>query len=302
MTLPQNQTPLVIDNYVNAQSVEEACEALQHGDGLIVAGGTDLWVQKDEGIKFFGSRLINITRIPALRTIAISGDKVKIGALVTMTDVLNDRALKEAVPVLAATADRFASVQIRNAATIGGNIANASPAGDFIIPLLCLDTEVELARLDNGKISTRRIAMTEFFTGPGKTYRAPEEMITSVEFALPGKNNFAAFCKSGPRPALEISVVSLCITADVSGGTMTNVRIACGAVAPTPVRCSKTEQLLEGKPANDEIISEALNSISDEIFTDQRRARVRLVSPTIGACVFGTGATQCRSRLILNSR
>ena len=265
MALPQNQTPLVIENYVNAQSVGEACEALAQGDGLIVAGGTDLWVQKDEGVKSFGSRLINITRIPELQKIEIGEDKIRIGALVSMTDVLNDEALKDITPVLAATADKFASAQIRNAATVGGNIANASPAGDFIIPLLCLDAEVELACWDNGKISTRRIAMNEFFTGPGKTKRAAEEMIVALEFAKPDSGHHAAFCKTGPRPALEISIVSLGFAANVSGGTMSNVRIACGAVAPTPVRCTKTEQTLEGQAASDETIAKALESISEEI-------------------------------------
>ncbi|MBZ0215011.1 MAG: xanthine dehydrogenase family protein subunit M [Fimbriimonadaceae bacterium] len=265
MTLPQNQKPLVIENYVNARTVEEACKALNHGDGLIVAGGTDLWVQKDEGVKSFGQRLINISRISDLRNIEIGDGRIRIGALVTMTKVLNDQALKDIVPVLAATADRFASVQIRNAATIGGNIANASPAGDFIIPLLCLDAEVELARLENGKISTRRMALNEFFVGPGKTKRATEELIIAVEFAKPGKGHTAAFCKTGPRPALEISIVSLGFAANVSGGTMSNVRIACGAVAPTPVRCAKTEQLLEGQTASDDVIAKALESISEEI-------------------------------------
>ncbi len=265
MTLPQNQTPIEIDNYIDAQSVQEACEALSNGDGLIVAGGTDLWVQKDEGVKTFGSCLINVSNIPELRTISISGDRVQLGALVTMTDILGDKALKKTVPVLAATADRFASVQIRNAATIGGNIANASPAGDFIIPLLCLDAEIELARLDKGKVVTRCMALKDFFTGPGKTKKLPDEIITEIGFAAPGQNFVAAFCKSGPRPALEISVVSLCFAADVEGGALSNVRIACGAVAPTPVRCPKTESVLEGRSLDDDLIARALKSISQEI-------------------------------------
>ncbi len=118
MALPQNQIPTVFETFVNAQSVDEACKALGPGDGTIVAGGTDLWVQKDEAQKTFGPRLISISNIQELAKIEIDKDRVRLGARVTMTDILANEDLGEIAPALREAANKFASPQIRNAATI----------------------------------------------------------------------------------------------------------------------------------------------------------------------------------------
>lgn len=169
MALPQQQQPLIFEDYVNAASLEAALRALADGKGTPVAGGTDLWVQKDLGAKRFGARLVNIRRVADLAGIAERGERIRLGALATVTDILDSTLLRAAAPVLPATADRFASVQIRNAATIGGNVANGSPAADMVIPLLCLDAEVELASWQNGAAATRRVKLRDMFLGPGKT-------------------------------------------------------------------------------------------------------------------------------------
>lgn len=265
MALPQDQKPLEIDDYAAPCSLEEACRALSGGNATIVAGGTDLWVQKDEGARRFGARLVNISRIGELSEIDCTPDRIRLGALVTMSDVLASDPLRQAVPVLAATADRFASDQIRNAATIGGNIANASPAADFVIPLLCLDAEVVLARWTGDGIATRMVALAEFFTAPGATVRADDELIAGVEFAAPGTGFHAGFCKSGPRPALEIAIVSLGLAGRLDGGRMTGVRVALGAVAPTPLRCTGTERVIEGALLDDKTIAAALAALEHDI-------------------------------------
>lgn len=265
MALPQNQLPTAFEAFVNADSVETACEALAKGDGTIVAGGTDLWVQKDEAQKTFGPRLINISRISALKEINIAKDQVRLGASVTMTDILGHQELVKIAPALREAANKFASPQIRNAATIGGNFANASPAADAVIPLLCLDAQVELARWDGQKIEARNVPAAEFFSGPGQSVRAPDELITAILFGLPDTKTTAHFFKSGPRPALEIAIVSLGFSAHVEEGTLSNVRVALGAVAPTPVRASKTEALLEGRKLDDDLTEAALASLADEI-------------------------------------
>jgi CO/xanthine dehydrogenase FAD-binding subunit len=265
MTLPQLQEPPAIEEYAAPTSLKAALEALADGAGTPVAGGTDLWVQKDEPGKAVGSRLVNIMRVPDLEGIAEKSGRVRLGALVTMTQVLESDLLRKKVPVLPTTADKFASVQIRNAATIGGNIANASPAADFVIPLLCLDAEVALASLKSGKVATRTIPIAEIFTGPGRTKIAPSELITGVEFELPKKGFHAGFAKTGPRPALEIALVSLGFAAYLDGKALTNVRVALGAVAPTPIRARKTEAMLEGKAIDDSLIESACDSLDNEI-------------------------------------
>jgi len=266
MTLPQLQRPPAIDEYAAPRSLDEALEAMADGAATCVAGGTDLWVQKDEPGRAVGKRLVNIKNVPELRGIAVKAGRVRLGALATMSQLLENEDLAKKVPLLRAAADKFASVQIRNAATVGGNIANASPAADFVVPLLCLDAEVTLASLKKGgKVATRTVPIDEVFTGPGKTVIAPEELITGVEFAVPGKNFYGGFAKTGPRPALEIALVSLGFAAYVEDGTLRDVRLALGAVAPTPLRARKTEAALEGKTIDDALIDTAAEALDAEI-------------------------------------
>jgi CO/xanthine dehydrogenase FAD-binding subunit len=265
MTLPQLQQPPAIEEYAAPRSLDEALDALADGAATCVAGGTDLWVQKDEPGRAVGKRLVNIKNVPELAGIEVKAGRIRLGALVTMTQVLEHKDLAKKVPLLRAAADKFASVQIRNAATVGGNIANASPAADFVVPLLCLDAEVSLTSKKAGKVKTRTVPIDEVFTGPGKTVIAPEELVTGVEFAVPGKNFYGGFAKTGPRPALEIALVSLGFAAYVEGGTLRDVRLALGAVAPTPLRARKTEAALEGKSIDDALIDAAAEALDAEI-------------------------------------
>ena len=265
MALPQAQQPAVFEEYVGASSLEEALRALADGEATPVAGGTDLWVQKDLGVRPVARRLINIRRVPEIAGISEDGNRIRLGALVTMTEILESELLQTAAPVLPATADRFASIQIRNVSSVGGNIVNASPAADMVIPLLCLDAEIELASWTGKKIATRRLKLAEFFTGPGKSKRKPEELLTLVDFDAPGKDFRAGFCKTGPRPALEIAVVSMGFATYLKDGVLSDVRIALGAVAPTPIRCPKTEKMLEGKKPDDATIAGALEILDSEI-------------------------------------
>ncbi len=264
MALPQFQAAPQFEEYVNATDLSAAVAALADGQGTPVAGGTDLWVQKELPGAVAGDRLVNIKNVPELKGIAAADGRIRIGALVTMTEILGDGRLKDAAPILAIAADRFASVQIRNAATIGGNVANASPAADMMPPLLCADAAVELAREEGGAISTREVTLSEFFTGPGRSVRESNELVAAVIVPIqPGR--YAGFCKSGPRPALEIARVSMAITGEAAGGKLTNPRIAFGAVAPTPIRCTQTEALIDGKPLDDELIARALETMDGEI-------------------------------------
>lgn len=265
MLLAQDLKPLEIEEYVDAVSLEKAVRALADGDGTPVAGGTDLWIQKDVGKRAFGPRLVNIRRVAGLGGIAESGGRIRIGALATMTEILESPLLGRVAPVLPATADRFASVQIRNAATVGGNVANASPAADMVLPLLCLDAEVELASWQGERVVTRRLPLAAFFVAPRRTRAAPGEIITAVYFDRPAAGFHAAFQKSGPRPALEIARVALCIAGRREGRRLSAVRLAVGAVAPTPMRCPRTEAAIEGAALDSVAIARALESLGHEI-------------------------------------
>jgi len=265
MTLPQWQQPAAISEYAAPRSLAEALDALADGAAICVAGGTDLWVQKDEPNRGVRKRLVNIKHVSELEGIEEKGGRIRLGALATMTQVLDSKVLAKAAPVLCSAADKFASVQIRNAATVGGNIANASPAADFVIPLICLDAEVTLASKKGKKVASRSVPIAEVFTAPGRTVIAPEEIVTGVEFAVPGKGFHAGFAKTGPRPALEIALVSLGFAAYLENGKMRDVRLALGAVAPTPLRARKTEAVLEGKTIDDALIESAAEALDKEI-------------------------------------
>lgn len=260
--LPQNKIPPKIDEYVNATSLDMALEALADGNGTPLAGGSDLMAQKDNGNGRIRSRLVSLGRVAELHGISENGGVIRIGALTTMSDILENQLLANKVPLLPACADRFASVQIRNVATIGGNIVNASPAADMVLPLMALNSEVEICA--KGK-PARKATLDGFFSGPGKAALQPDELITAVELTTPPNGFHGVFCKSGPRPALEISMVAMCLAGNLSNGILNNTRLIYGAVGPTPMRCKKTEALINNQRLTDDLIAEALDVMAEEI-------------------------------------
>ncbi|NOY05662.1 MAG: xanthine dehydrogenase family protein subunit M [Chlorobi bacterium] len=254
-----------IKRYLVPVSLEEAVRAAAEGDATLLAGGTDLMPQTRTGARSFSPTLINLKRVPGLRGVSRENGNIRLGALTTVTDVLNDVLLREAAPVLPETADHFASDQVRNSATIGGNICNASPAGDMIIPLLLLDAVVELASWNGEAVETRSMPLEEFFVGPGRTKRQPGEILTAVRFPVPGEGFIARFVKFGTRPALDISVVSIGVAGVKENGTLRRVRMAFGAVAPVPVRGRTTEAAVEGRPLTAETIRQASEATQEDI-------------------------------------
>ena len=206
---------------------------------------------------------------------AVVDGQVRIGALTTITEIMENDFIRTSVPVLAETADCFASDQIRNIASIGGNICNASPAGDMIIPLMVLDASVELVSWKDSKVSTRLVPLDGFFTGPGRTNKQDNELLTTVVFNMPDDGFNAYFKKSGPRPALEIAAVSLAIGGELKDNSFCNVRAALGAVGPVPLRARKLEKFLEGKPIDVAAVKEAADlAVEDARPIDDIRASI----------------------------
>lgn len=251
--------------YFAPNSLDQALECLRDAEVTILAGGTDLTPQSAAGKVKFKQTLMNIRHISQLTGITLEGQDILIGALATITEVMEHPLVREHLPVLAEACNHFASDQIRNAATIGGNICNASPAGDTLVPLLVLDARVELAWMPESQVLSHSMPLSSFFVGPGKTRRAANELVTGVRIALPAANHVARFYKHGTRPALDISTISIGIAAALKGGVLTNVRVAFGAVAPTPVRATQTEQALEGQKLDDASIERIAAVARDEV-------------------------------------
>ena len=247
-----------LKHYFAPTSLDQAVERLKDGDVTILAGGTDLTPQTQAGRVKFKHTLMNIHHIPQL-----SG--IRIGALATITEIMEHPLIKEHLPVLVEACDHFASDQIRNAGTIGGNICNASPAGDMLIPLLVLDACVELASMPENKIYRHCMPISTFFTGPGKTRKSLCELVTGVRIPVPGADHVSRFYKHGTRPALDISTISIGVAGTLKDGVLSRVRVAFGAVAATPVRASRTEEVLEGRHLDAAAIEAAAIAARDEV-------------------------------------
>lgn len=253
-----------ITTYLAPRRLDEALQAMADGDATIFCGGTDLAPQTESGARQYKATLLNIRRIEGLSGIAAKGDEVRIGAATTVSEIRRSTALAEIAPVLIEAAEHFASEQIRNAASVGGNLCNASPAGDMIPPLLVLGASVELACWRDDAVQTRRVPLERFFVSPGKTVKLPQELLTAVVFDRPATDFVGRFRKSGPRPALEISTVSVALGARVADGLLRDVRVAMGSVAPTPLRARHVEAALEGKPLEAAAIAAAVAATAQD--------------------------------------
>lgn len=250
--------------YLAPRRLHEALQAMADGDATLFCGGTDLAPQTESGARQYKASLLNIRRIEGLGSIEAKSGEIRIGATTTVGDIRRSAVLADIAPVLVEAAERFASDQIRNAASVGGNLCNASPAGDMVPPLLVLGASVELACWQGGAVLMRRVPLDQFFTGPGKTVKRPEELLTAVVFDRPAPDFVGRFRKSGPRPALEISTVSVAVGARVTGGRLRDVRVAMGSVAPTPLRARHVEAALEGKPLDAQTIAAAVAATAQD--------------------------------------
>jgi CO/xanthine dehydrogenase FAD-binding subunit len=207
----------------------------EHPDGLVLAGGTDLMVEVNESHRRIDDDLtvVAVNRVPELRawTLDRAAGSVRIGAGVTYTE-LAAQPLAGWLPALAQAARTVGSPQIRNAATIGGNLATCSPAGDGLPVLAALDATVELA----SRNGTRTMPIDSFMVGVKQTAREPGELITAV--TVPLLDGWQGYAKVGVRNAMVIAVSGACLAVDAPGRS---VRIALGSVAPTIVRATEAE-------------------------------------------------------------
>jgi len=231
------------------RSLADALKSLRDDGPLVpMAGCTDLYVSLNFGT-LKDVRFLNLWRLPALRTIEMRGGLLSIGALATHTDLIRSALVRRRVPMLAAAAREVGGVQIQNRGTIGGNVANASPAGDTLPVLAAAEATVVLG----STAGTRRIPFTQFYTGYRQTVRRPDELIVALE--IPAIRGRQCFRKVGTRAAQAISKV---VVAAVVGD---RPRIALGSVAPTVVRATRTEAALAAGAS----IEDAQQTLVDEI-------------------------------------
>ena len=181
-------------------------------------------------------------------------DGLSIGAMTTVQNIEQNATVRARYPALAAGAAAFAGVQVRNLATVAGNVCNASPAGDTLPALLAYDAQCRIV----GSNGERWLALTEVFVGPGQTALAAGEIMTELRLPTPSPNSGGLYIKHSPRGAMDISAVGAASVVSIgSDGICTSVRIALGAVAPTPMRAFGAEGRLAGQPPTDDNVAEA---------------------------------------------
>jgi len=256
-------------NYHRPTSLREALALMAEAEVPLwpVAGGTDLLVRDLRRMMPPGPwEMVSLRRVPELSGIEADGDTVRIGGAVTMRRLASDTLLGEKLPVLAMAADLIASPQIRAVATIGGNLANASPAADLAVPLLVLDAEVELASCGgDGGPNLRRIPLADFFTGPGSTVREKNELIRAVVIPpQPAGMRFASH-KPGTRPAMVCATASAGMGLLMDGDRVSDVRVSFGALADRPIRGPQTEEALRGQTLDEKTLERAAEAARREV-------------------------------------
>lgn len=242
-------------NYHTVTSVAEALTLLaeHQGKARIVAGGTDMLIEMERGQRPNVEVLIDITRIPQLNKISIHGDHVRLGALVTHNQVVAEKQLHTLALPLVQACWEVGAPQIRNRATIAGNIITGSPANDTISPLMALEAEVTLASLDG----ERTVPLSEFYTGLRRTVMRADEMLVAISFDGLSANERGRFYKLGLRRAQAISVINVAAVLSFEGDNVRKAIITLGSVAPTIIRVPTAEQALVGKPLSAASIAEA---------------------------------------------
>jgi carbon-monoxide dehydrogenase medium subunit len=247
--------------FIQPREVPEALNALTESGRIVpVAGGTNVLVNMKRA-PLQADLVVDLTRIEALEPISIHGDNIRLGAGVTFARLLEWHPGGAVEALLRPMCVAFAGPLIRNLATVGGNICDASPAADVSPPLLALDASVELESAADG---LRTLHLSEFFRGVRKTVRRENELLTGVTFAKPNDDERAFYYKLGKRKADAISIVSVAITVKLTSGKVERARIALGAVAPVAMRASAAEGVLQGEPLNDKTIATAAAAAAQE--------------------------------------
>ena len=248
--------------YISPENKEEALKILKEEgvNACIVAGSTN--VLPDIKVKKLSPKiLVDITDIEELRGVDKKKDKICIGPLTTIAELINSEFILKEGKILIQAAQEFADPLVRNNATIAGNLVTASPAADMAVPLLTLDALIKIESV----MRKREVKLKDFFLGPGKTVLQDDEMIVGIEFEQSDINKNGYFIKLGQRKAMAIAIASLALNLEVKQNKIIQIRIAMGSVAPTPIRLTASEEFLKDKEINNKLVEEAMDRVREEV-------------------------------------
>ena len=234
-----------------------------NGDARALAGGTDLLIRMKRK-QWTPRAVISLNRIAGLNEIAWNGE-LKIGARVTLNQLIRSNIIREHFPVLAHTARTMAGVQVRSLATVGGNLCNASPSADMAPPLIALNARAVIVGVDGERV----VPLDEFFVGPGKSVLQPGEILREILVPRSDATLRASYHKLEHRQAMDIAMVGVGISlqslvSNLQSPMCQDIRIVLGAVAPTPLRAKRAEEILRGQILNEENITKAARVAAEE--------------------------------------
>lgn len=250
--------------YFAPQKIEEALEILsKYGKEIkVIAGGTDLLIQYYDRLYEVGYWL-DLKNIKELKEIKIYQNQIEIGAMVTHTQLEKSEDIKKYFPILSQAAADIGSPQIRNRGTIGGNIVNASPAGDLLAPLMAYDAQFRLLSIQGENL----VPAEEFFIGPKKTILEPAQLLTQITLLLPKKKTYGCWIKIGKRKALIIATITLALVVEIAedNKTVNDVRTCLGSVAPTPIEIKEIREKMIGKKFSELDFNQLGQIVEDKI-------------------------------------
>lgn len=232
-------------------TLAEASRLFAQEHAQLLAGGTDLVIGM-KALTEAPQSVISLQKIPGLAGITTESDNsISVGAMTSVRTVELSADIQQHHTALAEGAAEIGSIQIRNLATIGGNIAHASPAADTVAGLLVADAQVDIASADG----ERTVPIDKLFTGPGQTVLAPGEIIT--RFRLPSPASGSHYIKHKIREVMDLAFIGVAASVNLDNGVITDARIGLAAVAPTPIRATEAEDLLKGNELTAELLTQA---------------------------------------------
>jgi len=259
-------------DYFEPQSIDEALSLLKklRGEAKVLAGGTDLLVQMKQR-NIAPKYLVNIKGIPGLDRIRYSEKEgLTIGSLATIADLEDSLIIRERYPILHTAARELGTQQVRNVATVGGNLCNASPAAETAPALIALGASAKIVSRSKEKV----VKLEDFFTGPGETVLKTGEMLVEIYVPKLASNSKGVYFKHAFRKKLETAIVGIAVLANFNGKgeSFKDIRIVLGAVAPTPKRALRAEEIARGKRMDESLLEEVafLSSEESNPITDVR--------------------------------
>ena len=251
-------------DYLIINNLEELCKELDINPTgkKIIAGGTDLLLEMERGLRPDIHTLLDITRIQGLDRIWEDNEGlIHIGPLVTHNDIVQSKLIRQKAYPLLQACWQIGSPQIRNAGTVAGNLVTGSPANDTITPLMALGASLTL----RSNLGERQIPLKEFYKGVRKTIMQPNEVLVDIVFTCMAEDEYGLYIKSALRRAQAISVVNACVIIKLNKGVIDKSIITMGAVSPTIIHAGKVENYLSGRAMDTSVIEKAAELVEEDI-------------------------------------